>query len=132
MKTRVLLDTNFLMMPYKDHVDIFQEIGRLMASDQEYEIAVPASVKRELETLAVKDRGENKVAAKLGLQLLEQKNVPVIESPPDVRADDDILRLAEDDRQIVVCTNDKLLKTELRKKGVSVMTMRSKSHLAYV
>jgi len=132
MKTRVFLDTNFFMMPYKNGIDIFQEIGRLMSSDQDYEVVTLSSARRELEVLAEKGRGEDKVAARIGLELLSEKRVSVIKGVPGFSADEDLLGFAEKGRDIIVCTNDKMLKKELREKGVKVITMRSKSHLAYI
>jgi len=133
MKTRILLDTNFLMMPYKNRIDIFQEIDRLMADKPGYELSVTQSVRCELERLAQEARGEDKVAAGLGLQLLEDKKVKVIEAEGALGADAQIIALAGGNRAAtVVCTNDRALKKRLREMGVSVITMREKDHLDYV
>ena len=55
MKTRVFLDTNFLMMPHSEGIDVFTEIERLLAQ-QDYELVTLSSVKEELVRLSSPQR----------------------------------------------------------------------------
>ena len=132
MKTPVFLDTNFLLMPYKENIDIFEEIDRLFSSSYSYEIVTISSVKKELENLSVKEKGTDRIGANVGLGLLEKKNIKVIEGISGLSADKDLLEYAEKNKDIIVCTNDKPLKQELRKKGIRLITMRSRTHLEFV
>jgi len=133
MKNRILLDTNFLMMPYKDGIDIFREIDRLMADKQGYELCITKGVENELERIAGAAKGENKVAASLGIQLIADKKVKVIGADAGFSADSEILAIAQENpAATVVCTNDKALKRRLRDIGVAVMSMRTKDHLDFI
>lgn len=131
MKTRVLLDTNFLMIPYLEGIDIFSEIKRLLSTDPAYEICVPEDVKKELSQLAQKCRGRDRIAAKLGLQLIDSMGIAVIPAKGTGSVDSQIINLAEKDHNIIVCTNDHALKNTLRKLGIRLITMRGRSHLEY-
>ena len=64
---KVILDTNFLLLPFQFKLDIFSEIERVLEMPKE--ILVPSLVLEELKRLSA--RGNR--AAKLGLAILEQK-----------------------------------------------------------
>ena len=118
---RVLLDTNFLLVPFQFGVDVFAELDRLL--DVEYEIIVPAPVVRELERLAGK-RGKEARDARSAMELV--KGFKVLEMGGD--ADAALLSLAGGDT--VICTNDKLLRERVRQKRAPVIYMRQKGYLA--
>lgn len=132
LKTRVFLDTNFFMMPYKNHIDVFSEIGRLMSSDYEYELVTLESVRKELVSLAEKSRGEDKVAAGVGIGLLESKGVAVVGDADTRWADEELIKIAGENKgATIICTNDKRLRKTLMEKGIPVISMRSKRYLDY-
>jgi hypothetical protein len=132
VKIRVFLDTNFFMMPYKNRIDVFSEIERLMSSDYEYELATLESVKKELMSLKEKSRGEDKVAAGVGLGLLESKSVKIVGDANTRWADEELLKIAGENRAAtVICTNDKRLRKTLMERGIPVISMRSKRYLDY-
>ena len=117
---RVLLDTNFLLVPFQCGVDIFAELERLL--DVEYEIIIPAPVVRELERLVEKG-GREARNARSAMELV--KGVKVLEMGGD--ADTALLTSAAGDT--VICTNDKLLRERVRQKRAPVIYMRQKRYL---
>ena len=131
MKTRVFLDTNFLMMPHSEGIDVFTEIERLLAQ-ADYELVTLSTVKEELLHLSASAKGKDKAAAKLGLDLLSAKKVSVIE-PAEKKVDKELIRLALEGRgSVIVCTNDKELRGKVKEAGGLVISMRSRSHLEFV
>lgn len=125
MKTKIMLDANFLMIPAQFKVDIFEEIRRIM--DKPYELITIKPVADELEKIAL-GKSKDAVAARIALELIDMHNLKVIDATG--RADTAIMRLSE--KNGVACTQDKRLQRALKKKGTRVLAMRKKSHLAFV
>jgi rRNA-processing protein FCF1 len=123
---RIILDTNFLLLPARFGVDIFAELDRIIGGS--YELFSIEPVMRELRGLA-RGKGKNAGAAKVGLQLAEKRGVTILKTP-ESDADKAILELVRKD--FVVATQD----TELRKKvsttGGKVIYLRAKQYLVLV
>lgn len=123
---KILLDTNVLLIPAQFKVDIFSESQRIcpLAS-----LCVLQPSVEELEKIAEKQRGKQRQAAQLALQLLEKKEVEKIASP-EAYVDQAIIDIVKQHpKEWVVATQDKNLKKELMKLGVAIMTLRKKNHL---
>ncbi|MEA1904270.1 MAG: hypothetical protein U9M97_00060 [Candidatus Hadarchaeota archaeon] len=118
----VITDTNFLMVPGLFGVDIFSELDRIL--DRKYRLIVPEPVVEELNQLA-RGTSDERSAARIALALVQRGQV-IKTRPP---ADDAILELARG-KGGVVGTNDIGLRRELRARGVPVIHLRQKSHLA--
>lgn len=127
---KVLLDTNFLLIPGKYRVDIYSELQRLLTD--KYELYILDKSWDELNSLKDKLRGKEKEALNIGIQLLKKKDLKIIPVRNEDKAyvDDLILVLAGQD--YIVCTQDKGLKQRLKEKLIKVITMRQKSHLEFV
>ncbi len=132
---KIVLDTNFLLIPGQFGVDIFAELERVCGF--KYEIAVLAATVKELEgiiagkTVSAKDR----MAARLGLQLLKAKGVKVVNPKQKVfkSADKAILELASaNGGDAVVATQDRELRDKLAAKGVAVIVLRQKRYLKFI
>ncbi len=120
--TKVILDTNALMVPEQFGVDIFSELLRLGFT----EYLVPAPVMRELEQLTTgADKGRDKAAARVGLGLAKQCGV--VETPIE-NADRAIEEMAVSSNAAVF-TNDKVLKKRLSSKGITVIYLRRGRYL---
>lgn len=119
----VLLDTNALLLPHKHKVDIFSEVGRIIP--EKIEIVTLSTVVEELKGIA-KSASDDGAAAKVGLKLIEDKNVRIIPSSGPV---DDAIVVVAKQQEAVVCTNDKDLKRRLKAKGVRIISPRGKTHL---
>jgi len=120
---QVIADTSFLMIPGLYGVDVVRELDRLL--EQHYELSVPSPVLRELGRISEQGEPKERVAAKIGLILAKRGKVIKVSGP----ADEVILNLALKGR-CGVGTTDADLRKELRRRGVPVIYLRQKSHLA--
>lgn len=120
---KIILDTNFLTIPYQFNVDIFEEIDRIMEED--YELITLDRVVEELKNM-IKSKSKDAVAAKIALELIKKKNVKVI-STDEKKVDNAIIELA--DKDTIVATNDRVLRKKIKDKNVKVLYLRSKKHL---
>lgn len=124
---KVILDTNFLLIPGEFKIDIFTEIRCLV--DFSYKFFIIDKTIDELnkiiedEKSKVKDR-EN---AKIALELIKLKEIGKIKS--DKRYVDDAI-VKKSDEDTVVATSDKELKRRLKKKGIKIIFLKKKQFLA--
>jgi rRNA-processing protein FCF1 len=126
---KVLLDTNFLLIPGQFRVDIFSEIDALMPS--EHELCTIDMVIDELEGLMTKGSGKDKAAAKLGLSLLKAKNVRVLKTEKHLNTDKMIVETAKSP-DFVVATQDQALKRHLKQNKIQMIVLRQKKHLELI
>ena len=124
---KIIIDTNFLLIPYKFKVDIFSEFNRL--SHFNYELFIFKETIRELKSIVEKQSGKDKKAAHFALKLIELKNIGLIESEQN---DVDLLILTNADNDTIIATLDNELKKELLKRGVSVIILRQKKYLQLI
>lgn len=120
---KVILDTNFLTIPYQFSIDIFDKIKDLVRG--EYEIIVLDGTVRELKNLSNK-KGGRSLAAKVGLELIEKRELKVLETE-NGNVDDEIVDLSDD--KTIVATNDKELIKRLKHKNVKIIYLRGKNRL---
>ena len=123
-KFKVILDTNFLMLPHQHGVDIFSEINRLVSED--YDLLIPGKVADELVSISEKSAGIDGISARVALQLIRKKNINTVEY--DKNVDDSIVDFVNNHADCIVCTNDKNLKRKIKNKA-QLISMRGKDHL---
>lgn len=125
---RIILDTNFLLIPAQFRVDIFSEINRICSFS--YELVVLDKTIDELNSIVGKQKGRNKAAARLALKLLKAKKVKVVKTENEGSVDEIIPKtITKDD---VIATQDKALKKKILKKGSKVIILRQKKYLEMV
>ena len=129
-KRRIILDTNFLLIPGQFKVDIFQEIGKIMG--ESYELCIFQPTIDELTKIASTNT-KDKNNAKIALALIKQKNLKSLHnsSKEDSYIDQIILdNIIDND---IVCTQDKELKRSLKQKNkkIRIMTLKSKKHIDF-
>lgn len=122
----MVLDTNFLLVPHQFRIDIFGEIEELLEFPHTY--VVPSGVKKELEKLA-EGKGSEGAAARLGLKILRERECTEVESRGNV---DSWIRKYAKKENAIVATNDRELRNKLKKDGVEVVLLHSKSRLGIV
>ena len=119
---KVVLDTNALLIPGRDKIDIFEEIISLIGS---CEVIVPSFVVDELNRLA---SGSGKTAeyAKVGLGLLSRATVvrQILSKP----VDDALIDFAKETNASVF-TNDRELKQKLDAAAVPVIYWRQRRYV---
>jgi len=123
---KIILDTNFIMIPSMFKIDIFSEIDRIC--DFNYDLCVVDKTVDELDKVIKEQRGKFKIAARLALIFIKNKGIKIIKTKSDGIVDDIIVELAEKDK-MVVATQDKGLRERLKEKGVNLIGMRQKKQL---
>ena len=121
MKSKVIIDTNGLMIPGQFGIDIFSELGQLGYDSY----VVPSASVRELERIVAKGCGKDRTAAKIALSLLDRCTI----INKDGFADDIIVELAVE-MKTAVLTNDTELKKRLCSKGVTNVYLRDRTRLS--
>ncbi len=127
---KIILDSNFLMLPYSERIDIFSEIERLVP--EKHMLHIIKGTPRELKGIIDKKntKGQDRVAARLALKFIEAKDIKPLGS--DGFVDKEIEKEAsKDPKSTIVCTNDKELKKKLSESGVMVITMHGRNHLDF-
>lgn len=124
---RLIIDTNFLMIPYKYRVDIFSEFSRICTFN--YKLLIFDKTIHELRNIIEGQAGREKKAAQFALKLIEFKEISMLTSGD---ADVDSLILGNLNDDTIVATQDAALKRELLKKGTSVIILRQKKYLEII
>ena len=117
---RVVVDTNFMLIPFQFGVDIKAELDRIL--DFNYELCTLDGVLRELESIS-KEKSKNGRDARVSLEMAKDLNI----IPVNGDVDDALLMLASKDT--IICTNDKILKDKIKRKGAPLIYLRQKKYL---
>ena len=121
MKSKVIIDTNGLMIPGQFGIDIFSELEQLGF----YSYIVPSASVKELERIVATGRGKDRSAAKIALSLLDRCTI----INKNGYADDIIIDMAIG-MDTAVLTNDTELKKRLCSKGVTNVYLRDRTRLS--
>ena len=121
---KIILDTNFLLIPVQFNIDIFTEIDRVCMFP--YKLYIVDKTVDELNKIIDEQKGKHKLAAKIALQFLKKKNIGVIKTK-EGHVDDLILDVL--DKDTILATQDVIFRRRAVKKGVKVIVLRSKKYL---
>jgi len=121
---KIILDTNFLLIPIQFKVDIFSEIDRICMF--KYKLYIVDKTIDELNKIIEEQKGKHKLAAKVALQFVKKKGISVIKTK-EGPVDDIILDLLGEGH--ILATQDALLKKRAVKKGIRIISMRSGKYL---
>ena len=124
---KIILDTNFLLIPIQFRVDIFSEFNRICHFN--YKLFIFESSIYELKNIMENQRGTSKKAAQFALKLIKLKNIEIIKSE---KKDVDSLILDNFAKDSVIATQDINLKKQLLEKGASVIILRQKKYLQLI
>ena len=119
-KTKVILDTNVLLLPGKG-IDIFTLIYDIM--EEPYTLCTYQGVIEELQKI-MKGTKKDAFNAKLGFILAKQKALKILTSSSGVHIDDVIVKKA--DKKTIIVTQDNELIQRLKEKGVRVLRYQQK------
>ena len=125
---KILLDTNFLLIPYQFKVDIFTQIDRIATF--KYGLFVLDKNIEELKNIVETQKGKDRDAAKIALKLIAIKNIGVIKTKSNKKTDDIILELSSKEN-FIVATQDKELKSMLKQKNVPMIILRQKKRVVF-
>ena len=123
---KVILDSNFLFVPSRFKVDIFEELTNLL--NQRYDPVLLSPTHKEI--LKIAERGSPKMRqqASLALKLAEKCRIVSVEQGCKETHDDVVVRIAAEWR-CPVATNDAALRKRLRSISVPVIYLRQRSRL---
>ena len=124
---KIIIDTNFLMIPLQFRVDIFSEFNRICNFN--YKLFIFEQSINELKNIIEKQTGKSKKAAQFALKLIKLKNIGIIKSGKE---DVDALILNNLSKDTIIATLDIPLKKELLKKDTSVIILRQKKYLQLI
>lgn len=125
---KIILDTNFLLIPAVLKVDIFSEIERI--EESKYKLYIIDKTVDELKKIIEKQRGKHSSAAKMALQLISKKKISKIKTDSEKDVDSIIVDLAKKEK-IIVATQDKILKFRLKNKA-QLITLKAKKYLSFL
>ena len=122
---KIIMDTNFLLVPGKFKVDIFTELEKF-GKPQLFTLDL---VVKELEKLS-KGKGKDAGNSKLALTLLKKNKVRILKTKSKI-TDSEIERISSEE-DYVVCTLDRELIEKLKNENVQIIRLRQKRYLEYV
>ena len=122
---QVVLDTNFLILPYQFKIDIFRELEEILPKQ---ELIISNSILNELKKISESNK-KSKTAARFALKLIEGKEIKIVESKEE--ADEWIFSYAKENKAIV-CTNDLDLKGKLKRNGIRVIGLKGKTKIDFL
>lgn len=121
----VILDTNFLLIPFQFKIDIFEGIERILARSHYFVIS--SKTIKELKYIA---RGTNKDgrSARLAIKLIEanKNRIEIIENEEEV---DLWIEKYATEKRAVVCTNDAQLRSKIKKEGLRVISLKNRTKI---
>ncbi len=123
---KLIIDTNFLLIPFQFSFDIFSEFERIKT--EPIQIFVLDKSIDELNKIVREQKGKDKSAAKMALQLVETR-ADILMTEGEDYVDDLIVSLA--DKDTIVATQDKELKKRVQKKGAKLIIMKQKKYLSF-
>lgn len=115
---KIILDTNFLLIPAQFKVDIFSEIERII--NDKYQLFILKGTVDELNKI-IEKRKKGKSAAKLALKLIKAKGLKILDINQKP-VDKILINLS---KEYIIATQDK----ELKKKIKSKIILRKKQYL---
>ncbi len=129
MATRlIIIDTNFLLLPFRYKINIIKELDRLV--EKNHQLVISSRTMGELRMIG-RRIGKDGMAARLAIKMIEAagKGFTVVENSDIV--DDWIVSYASENNAMV-CTNDSELRRRLKAMKLKVITMKSKSRIGFV
>lgn len=127
MKHRVVLDTNFLLAPARDGVDIFAEVERTVQGAVEF-IVLEGTI-RELDIIEKSGSGKDKAAVKLAKTLLKAKSIPIL-AHEGIYVDDAIVDILQEGD--ILASLDKRLRLRAKKLGIPLAVLRKGQYVQII
>jgi len=117
---KIILDTNFVGIPFEFKVDIYSELERII--DEKYELFFPDICLNELKKLKF---GE------VAKDLMLKKGVKILPLEKKGSVDETLINFAKENGY-AIATQDKELRKKALKYNIPIIILRSKSHLIKV
>ena len=122
---KIILDSNFLLVPLQFRVDIFEELNVLLGKAEPIVLSTTIEeLKKIIEKSSIKERMQFSAA----LKLAERCEILKVKKDKSENYDDVIFRVAKE-LKIPVATNDSELRKRLREVGIATVYLRQKARL---
>ncbi len=122
---KIILDTNFLLIPSQFKVDIFEEIRRIASFP--YQLVIIDRTVDELKRIVDLQSRVQQRHARIALEMIKRYPISLLPTAKDKDVDSLILRQV--DKDCIVATQDINLKRKLREKGIPIIFLRQKRYL---
>ncbi len=120
---KILLDTNFLLIPEVLHIDIFEELKRICHFP--YTLFILDKTVAELQVIVGRSKGKDKRAAGVAIELIKLNNIQIIDTtmyPPEDYVDSILKQLAD---EYIIATQDR----DIQKKCKQYIIVRQLHYL---
>ncbi|MEM1586360.1 MAG: 30S processome protein Utp24 [Candidatus Bathyarchaeia archaeon] len=121
----VILDTNFLFLPFQFRINIFDGIEVLIGK---FEPIVLSTTIDELKRLSNSKSVKIQRLSLSAMELAKRCRVVKVDVRPGESYDDVLMRVAKENNYIVA-TNDRALRKKLREAGIATIFLRQRSYL---
>jgi uncharacterized protein len=122
---KIVLDSNFLMIPGQFGVDIFEALRNKL--NFPYKLFIVKNTIAELNKIIEKAKNRDKIAARIGLELIKTKSINIIDCDESAIVDDELVMLSNDG--CIIATQDKELKSRIANKKI---VLRQKKYIELV
>jgi rRNA-processing protein FCF1 len=124
---QIILDTNFLLIPFQYNIDIFNEIDSICNFN--YDIIILEGTVKELGKIINEQKGINSKAAKFALDIIKSKDLKII---PQIllSVDDELVRLSS--RNIIIATQDRELRKRITEMGNPVIVLHKNKRMELI
>jgi len=123
---KVILDSNFLLVPSQFKLDILEGLTSLL--NQSYEPILLSTTLHELQRMADEGAPKLRKQTQIAMKLAEKCQLVNVERKEKETNDDVIVRVALQ-QKCAVATNDSALRRRLRDISIPVIYLRQKSQL---
>ena len=132
---KILLDTNFLLIPAAFNVDIFSEFNRIFPKNKLF--ILDKSIE-ELINIELKQKGKYKQEARLGLQMVKKYKISTIKTEKHINTYKSTSKILNVDDLIVdfalkedylIATQDKEIKAKIKKYNKKSIILKQKKYL---
>ena len=132
---KILLDTNFLLIPAAFNVDIFSEFNRLFPRNSLF--ILDKSI-YELKHIELNQKGRYKQQAKIGIQMVKKYKITTIKTEKHINTYKSTSKILNVDDLIVdfalkedylIATQDKEIKAKIKKYNKKSIILKQKKYL---
>ena len=121
---KIILDTNFLLIPASLGVDVFSQIKEL---EPKAELFIVDKTIDELKKIKKEQKGKNKKCAEIAIIMAHKFKLKILKTTTFKNVDEIIEEKAK--KGYAVATQDLELKRKLKKSGIKLVYLRQKRYV---